>query len=96
MQLFSERVVLVLLFLRQSEENDPENDLKENVLLFSDATCDEILPVPSSESAFTTLRTLGVVSASSSSIIMVYLDISGTATAPGVFAFLKRAGLCCV
>jgi hypothetical protein len=80
MQLRSERVVLVLLCLRQSEGKDPENDLNEYVLLFSDATRDEILPLPPSEFRFTTLRTFGVASASSSSAILLCIEIFEAAT----------------
>jgi hypothetical protein len=70
MQERPECVVLVVLCLRQSEENDPENDLRENDRLFSDTTCDEELPHPSSRFGFMILRTFGVASMSCSSIFL--------------------------
>jgi hypothetical protein len=65
--------VLLLLCLRQSEEKDPENDLNENVLLFSEATREEILPL-SFKLGFITFKTLGVTSTSSSSIMFAVLE----------------------
>lgn len=67
--------MLVFLCPCQSEVKDPENDLNENALLFPDVARDEVLR-DSSEVGFITLKTRGVVSASSSLNILVEVHIS--------------------
>lgn len=81
MQLRSE---LVVLCVRQSEENEPENDLNEKVLLFSETTSEEILPVSSCRFGFTTLRTLGVASTSSSPVIVILPNFETSSAAISV------------
>ena len=69
------RSELEVLCVRQIE-NEPENDLNENLVLFSEATSEEKLPLSSGEFGFITLRILGVASTSSPITILPCFETS--------------------